>query len=88
MGHARPFTVLQQRLGRKKVSDTMLRDAPVAYLAFDVLYTAGELLIDRALRERAQMLDAVAASASPGSAAQRRREETQFSMLSRSRKAN
>jgi DNA ligase 1 len=57
MGHARPFTVLQQRLGRKKVSDKMLRDAPVAYLVFDVLYAAGELLIDRALRERAQALD-------------------------------
>jgi DNA ligase-1 len=57
MGHARPFTVLQQRLGRKKVSDTMLRDAPVAYLVFDVLYAAGELLIDRTLRERALVLD-------------------------------
>ena len=57
MGHARPFTALQQRLVRKKVSDAMLRDAPVAYLAFDVLYAAGELLIDRALRERAQVLD-------------------------------
>jgi DNA ligase-1 len=57
MGHARPFTVLQQRLGRKKVSDTMLRDAPVAYLVFDVLYAAGKLLIDRSLRERAQVLD-------------------------------
>ncbi len=57
MGHARPFTVLQQRLGRKKVSDAMLRAAPVAYLVFDVLYAAGELLIDRGLRERAQVLD-------------------------------
>src|SRR5947199_145828 len=45
MGHARPFTVLQQRLGRKKVSDAMLRAAPVAYLVFDVLYASGELLI-------------------------------------------
>lgn len=57
MGHARPFTVLQQRLGRKKVSDSMLREAPVAYLVFDVLYAMGELLIDRTLRERAQVLD-------------------------------
>jgi len=57
MGHARPFTVLQQRLGRKKVSETMLRDAPVAYLVFDVLYARGELLIDRTLRERALVLD-------------------------------
>jgi DNA ligase-1 len=57
MGHARPFTALQQRLGRKKVSDKMLREAPVAYLVFDVLYASGELLINRPLRERAQLLD-------------------------------
>ncbi len=36
-GRARPFSVLQQRLGRKKVSDRMLREIPVAYLVFDVL---------------------------------------------------
>ncbi|HKH98210.1 MAG TPA: ATP-dependent DNA ligase [Candidatus Sulfotelmatobacter sp.] len=56
-GHARPFNVLQQRLGRKKVSDKMLRDVPVAFLVFDVLYTGGELVIDRPLRERARILD-------------------------------
>ena len=36
-GQARPFSVLQQRLGRKKVSDKMLREVPVAFLVFDVL---------------------------------------------------
>jgi ATP-dependent DNA ligase I len=56
-GRARPFSVLQQRLGRKKVSERMLRDVPVAYLVFDVLYAGGELLIDRPLRERARVLD-------------------------------
>jgi DNA ligase-1 len=56
-GRARPFSVLQQRLGRKKVSERMLREIPVAYLAFDVLYADGELLIDRPLRERARVLD-------------------------------
>ena len=56
-GQARPFSVLQQRLGRKKVSEKMLREIPVAYLVFDVLYAGGELLIDRPLRERAQILD-------------------------------
>ena len=56
-GRARPFSVLQQRLGRKKVSDRMLREVPVAYLVFDVLYAGGELLIDRPLRERARILD-------------------------------
>ncbi|MGA8868185.1 MAG: ATP-dependent DNA ligase [Candidatus Sulfotelmatobacter sp.] len=56
-GRARPFSVLQQRLGRKKVSEKMLREIPVAYLVFDVLYADGELLIDRPLHERARILD-------------------------------
>jgi len=56
-GRARPFSVLQQRLGRKNVSEKMLREIPVAYLVFDVLYAGGELLIDRPLRERRRLLD-------------------------------
>ncbi|HTC57799.1 MAG TPA: ATP-dependent DNA ligase [Candidatus Sulfotelmatobacter sp.] len=56
-GRARPFSVLQQRLGRKKVSERMLQEIPVAYLVFDVLYADGDLLIDRPLRERARVLD-------------------------------
>ncbi len=56
-GRALPFSALQQRLGRKKVSDQMMRRVPVAYLVFDVLYAGEELLIDRPLRERARMLD-------------------------------
>jgi DNA ligase-1 len=58
-GRALPFSALQQRLGRKKVSAEMMRRVPVAYLAFDVLYADGELVIDRALRERASMLDSL-----------------------------
>jgi DNA ligase 1 len=61
-GRARPFSVLQQRLGRKKVSDRMLREVPVAYLVFDILYANGELLIDRPLRERGQILDELLAA--------------------------
>jgi DNA ligase-1 len=62
LGRARPFSVLQQRLGRKKVSERMLREVPVAYLAFDVLYAGGELLIDRPLRERARVLNELLSS--------------------------
>jgi DNA ligase-1 len=62
VGRARPFTALQQRLGRKKVSNKMLRETPVAFLAFDILYADGELTIDRPLRERAQILDALLAA--------------------------
>ena len=61
-GRARAFSVLQQRLGRKKVGEKMLRENPVAYLAFDVLYAGGELVMDRPLRERARILDEVLAA--------------------------
>jgi DNA ligase 1 len=56
-GRALPFSALQQRLGRKKVSDKLMREVPVAYLVFDVLYAGDELMIDRPLRERAGVLD-------------------------------
>ena len=59
---ARPFSHLQQRLGRKKVSEKMLRENPVAYLAFDVLYANGELMIERPLQERAHVLDSLLAA--------------------------
>ena len=58
-GRALPFSTLQQRLGRKKVSDKVLRQCPVAYLVFDVLFANGELLLDRPLRDRARILDAL-----------------------------
>lgn len=61
-GRALPFSALQQRLGRKKVSEEMLRRVPVAYLVFDVLYAGGELLIDRPLSERAKLLDQLLAA--------------------------
>lgn len=61
-GRALPFSALQQRLGRKKVSEEMLRRVPVAYLVFDVLYAGGELLIDRPLSERAKILDPLLAT--------------------------
>jgi DNA ligase 1 len=58
-GRALPFSKLQQRLGRKKVSAQLMRDVPVAYLVFDVLYADGEVLLDRPLGERAIILDNV-----------------------------
>ncbi len=54
---ALPFSQLQKRLGRKKVTASMMRDVPVAYVVFDVLYAGGELTIDKTLRERSTVLD-------------------------------
>jgi len=56
-GRALPFSMLQQRLGRKKVSAKIMHEVPVAYLVFDVLYADAELLLDRPLRDRANILD-------------------------------
>ena len=56
-GRALPFSALQQRLGRKKVSQELMRQVPVAYLVFDVLYAGGELLLDHGLRERSAILN-------------------------------
>src|SRR6185369_12292561 len=53
----------QKRLGRKKVTHSMIKEVPVAFLVFDVLYANNELLIDRTLRERGEFLDAIFAKA-------------------------
>lgn len=55
-GSALPFSALQRRLGRKKVSDKLIREVPVVYVAFDLLFANDELLIDRPLRERSELL--------------------------------
>jgi DNA ligase 1 len=64
--HALPFSELQKRLGRKEVSEELVRDVPVAYMVFDVLYTAGELTIDRPLEERRNILERAVASVPAG----------------------
>ena len=64
-GRALPFSALQQRLGRKRVSEKLIHEVPVAYLVFDVLYAGGELLIDRPLRQRARILEELLAARKP-----------------------
>lgn len=65
-GRALPFSALQQRLGRRTVSDELMRRVPVAYLVFDVLYAGGELLLEKPLRERMAILDELLASSQSG----------------------
>ncbi|HSS97200.1 MAG TPA: ATP-dependent DNA ligase [Terriglobales bacterium] len=64
-GRALPFSALLQRLGRKKVSEELMRKVPVAYMAFDVLYADDELLIDRPLKERGQVLERLLSERKP-----------------------
>jgi DNA ligase 1 len=54
-----PFTELQKRLGRKRLDMFIQRDIPVKYVAFDLLYQDGELLLDEELAKRKAQLDAL-----------------------------
>jgi len=56
---ALPFAVLGQRIGRKRVSNEWRRQVPVVFMAFDLMYVDGELLLERPLRERRNRLEAV-----------------------------
>lgn len=61
-GRALPFSMLQQRLGRKQVGEKLMSQVPVAYLVFDVLYAGGELLLEHSLVEREKILNALLAA--------------------------
>jgi len=58
-GRALPFTEIQKRLGRKKVTASMIKEVPVGFVVFDVLYASDELVIDRPLRERGALLEQI-----------------------------
>jgi DNA ligase 1 len=62
-GRPLPFTELQKRLGRKHLDMFIQNDIPVAYVAFDLLYHDGELLLDEPLTKRKARLDAVCRNA-------------------------
>ncbi len=52
-----PFSVLQRRIGRQKLSAKILSEAPAAFMAYDVLELSGADLRERPLRERRALLE-------------------------------
>ncbi len=64
-GRALAFTVLQQRLARKKVAAALLESIPVRFIAYDLLYRDGEWLFDRPLEQRRRQLEALPVIVSP-----------------------
>ena len=60
-GRALPFAVMGQRIGRKRVDNAMRRSVPVVFMAFDLLFSEGELRLELPLRERRARLEAIAA---------------------------
>ncbi len=56
---ALPFAVLGQRIGRKRVDNATRRAVPVVFMAFDLMFSAGELLLALPLRVRRERLEDV-----------------------------
>ena len=62
-----PFALLQQRIGRKTLGKKILSDAPVAFMAYDLLEAGGRDMRAEPQRRRRELLEAlVAAHAAPG----------------------
>jgi DNA ligase-1 len=54
-----PFAELQKRLGRKTVSDELLAEVPVVFVAYDLLYAGGRVMFDEPLGERRRVLESL-----------------------------
>ena len=54
-----PFSDLQKRLGRKTVSEELLSSTPVVFVAWDLLYAAGQVLINAPLQARRARLEEI-----------------------------
>ncbi len=59
------FNTLQKRIGRKTVPKTLLKDAPVVLLAYDLLELNGADLRDTPLRDRRARLETVLSALPP-----------------------
>lgn len=57
-----PFSVLQTRIGRKNISKKQLAEAPVGFIAYDVLEYEGADYREKTLEERRQLLDKIIAA--------------------------
>jgi DNA ligase-1 len=61
-GRPAPFALLQQRIGRKILGPKVLADAPVSFMAYDLLEAAGEDLRGLPQHQRRSRLEAFARS--------------------------
>ncbi len=62
-GGVMPFAALQKRIGRLKLSAKILKEAPVRFLAYDLLEEEGTDIRERPQEERRPRLEAVVAGA-------------------------
>jgi DNA ligase-1 len=64
-GRPLPFARLQRRIGRKTLTPKILAEAPAAFIAYDLLESAGKDLRQAPLAERRVSLDALVAGRHP-----------------------
>ena len=62
---ALPFSSLQNRIGRKRVTPAMREQTPVVFMAFDLLYRGDSLLLEQPLAIRRASLEEVCATQVP-----------------------
>jgi len=60
-GQVAPFALLQQRIGRKTLTKKVLADAPVGFIAYDLLESAGVDCREQPQTERRARLEEIAA---------------------------
>ncbi len=56
-GRALAFAVLQQRLARKRVTPELMAEIPVVFIAYDLLFRNGALLLDHPIEQRRAALE-------------------------------
>jgi DNA ligase 1 len=61
-GLPQPFNLLQQRIGRKTLTKKVLADAPVGFMAYDLLESGGVDIRSQPQRERRSQLEALVAA--------------------------
>ena len=59
---ALPFAILQTRIGRKNISKKHLQDAPVAFIAYDIIEQDGKDIRELILEERRKLLETIVGS--------------------------
>ncbi|HEY0878654.1 MAG TPA: ATP-dependent DNA ligase [Zeimonas sp.] len=82
-----PFATMQRRIGRLKLGPKLLREAPVALLAFDLLEHEGEDIRETPLEQRRARLESIVAPiAGPTLLLSRRIDAPDWDTLARLRK--
>jgi DNA ligase-1 len=77
-----PFSDLQKRLGRKTVSEELLASTPVVFVAWDLLYARGRMLIGEPLADRRAQLEELVRMADRGPRKVRLSRAARFSQVS------